>query len=113
MGKDLRPDKVLRFFAKALEFHASTLVQDKKKLQESDNKFDINSKSKGKVGKESLKDVNIRKLTKGGKENKEKEEKIVTEKQEKEKEREKGEKEKEKADDKAVVSEMDGGTGNS
>ena len=32
LGKDLRPDKVLRFLTKAQEFHASALVEDKKKL---------------------------------------------------------------------------------
>lgn len=32
LGKDLRPDKMLRFFAKALEFHSSALVEDKKIL---------------------------------------------------------------------------------
>jgi hypothetical protein len=32
LGKDLRPDKVLRFFSKALEFHAKALVEDKKIL---------------------------------------------------------------------------------
>lgn len=32
LGKDLRPDKILRFFHKALEFHATALVEDKKIL---------------------------------------------------------------------------------
>lgn len=30
LGKDLRPDKVLRFLSKALEFHSKTLVEDKR-----------------------------------------------------------------------------------
>ena len=33
LGKDLRPDKVLRFLSKALEFHSKTLVEDKKVIE--------------------------------------------------------------------------------
>ena len=37
LGKDLGPDKMLRFFAKALEFHSSALVEDKKILTKAES----------------------------------------------------------------------------
>ena len=37
VDKDLRPDKILRFFAKALEFHSSALVEDKKVLAKAES----------------------------------------------------------------------------
>jgi len=33
LGKDLRPDKVLRFLSKALEFHSKTLLEDRKLVE--------------------------------------------------------------------------------